>query len=109
MMINRFIDARMMARDFPETFQVPSSEEIATLNVGDFVKVACEFKVGGERFWVQIFEVGEKRRWFKGDISNVLGTDLLESWKEGLVGNEVLVFADNIYDYTYAEANEETA
>lgn len=103
MMINRFIDARMMARDFPETFQVPSYEEIATLNVGDFVKVACEFKDGGERFWVQIFEVGEKRRWFKGDISNVLSTS------EVGFGDEVLVFADNIYDYTYAEANEETA
>ena len=96
-----FIDARMMARDFPETFHVPSSEEIATLNVGDFVKVACEFKDGGERFWVQIFELDSKRRWFKGDVSNVLGTNEMN------FGDEVTVFANNIYDYTYAEANEE--
>ena len=98
-----FIDARMMARDFPETFHVPSSEEIATLNVGDFVKVACEFKDGGERFWVQIFELDPKRQWFKGDVSDVLYT------KELSLGDEVMVFAYNIFDYKYAEANEETA
>ena len=98
-----FIDARKMARDFPETFQVPSSEEIATLNVGDFVKVACEFKDGGERFWVQIFELDPKRRWFKGDVSNDLCTNELN------FGDEVMVFAYNIYDFAYAEANEETA
>ena len=98
-----FIDARMMARDFPETFHVPSSEEIATLNVGDFVKIACEFKDGGDRFWVQIFELDPKRQWFKGDVSDVLYT------KELSLGDEVMVFAYNIFDYKYAEANEETA
>ena len=97
-----FIDARAMAREF-SYFKVPSSEEIATLNVGDFVKVACEFKDGGERFWVQIFELDPKRRWFKGDVSNVLCTNEMN------FGDEVTVFANNIYDYTYAEANEETA
>jgi len=98
-----FIDARKMARDFPETFHVPSSEEIATLNVGDFVKIACEFKDGGDRFWVQIFELDPKRQWFKGDVSDVLYT------KELSLGDEVMVFAYNIFDYKYAEANEETA
>ena len=97
-----FIDARAMAREF-SYFKVPSSEEIATLNVGDFVKVACEFKDGGERFWVQIFELDSKRRWFNGDVSNDLCTNEMN------FGDEVTVFANNIYDYTYAEANEETA
>ena len=97
-----FIDARAMAREF-SYFKVPSSEEIATLNVGDFVKIACEFKDGGDRFWVQIFELDPKRQCFKGDVSDVLYT------KELSLGDEVMVFAYNIFDYKYAEANEETA
>ena len=97
-----FIDARAMAREF-SYFKVPSSEEIATLNVGDFVKIAYEFKDGGDRFWVQIFELDPKRQWFKGDVSDVLYT------KELSLGDEVMVFAYNIFDYKYAEANEETA
>lgn len=45
-----FIDAQRMAQEYPDSFQVPSQEELQALAVGDHAKVCT----GGERFWVLV-------------------------------------------------------
>jgi hypothetical protein len=47
---------------YPETFWIPSEEEKAALSPGDHVQLAFDVKrMGGERMWVDITEVGGDR------------------------------------------------
>lgn len=45
-----FIDAQRMAQEYPDSFQVPTFDELRAVVAGDHIKVCT----GGERFWVQV-------------------------------------------------------
>lgn len=45
-----FADAQQRARENPETFKVPSEQDLGSLRVGDLVKLCSN----GERFWVEL-------------------------------------------------------
>jgi hypothetical protein len=45
-----FLDAQVMATHHPATFWAPSMEELAKLEVGDYIKVSRD----DERFWVEL-------------------------------------------------------
>ena len=56
---------------YPQSFWIPSMEQLDTLRVGDFAKVIAP----GERFWVYIHEHNGNN--FVGEINNdLVGTDL---------------------------------
>lgn len=64
-----------MNAQYPDTFWVPSAEEIGTLEPGDFVKLMFEskgpthdFDGGGERMWVRITKIRGDR--FEGTLAN---------------------------------------
>jgi hypothetical protein len=48
--MNEFLDAQQGHNKNPNTFWIPSQEEINNLRVGNYVKI-CENK---ERFWVEL-------------------------------------------------------
>lgn len=54
-------DAQLMAIMHPETFEVPTHEELKAITVGDSVKVCATFnktrQTTGERFWVDVTSV----------------------------------------------------
>lgn len=61
-----FVNAQEMAKKHPDTFEVPSLEELNNIKKGDTVKV-CE---NGERFWVNITHIeGDS---IKGIVDNNL-------------------------------------
>lgn len=83
-----FIDAQEMHNENPESFEVPSKEDLAKLKKYDLVKVCT----GGERFWVMISSVdGEK---ITGRIQN----NLVNTDQHGLhLKDEVTFEKRNIY------------
>ena len=48
-----YVDAQAMAVKHPKTFEVPSTEELASIEPGCFVKVCT----GRERFWVLVTKI----------------------------------------------------
>lgn len=77
------VDAQEMHLRQPDTFEVPSSERLALLKVGDQVKVCA----AGERFWVLIQTVSGKE--YTGSIRN----HLVRTPTHGLVFGDVIEFA----------------
>lgn len=62
-----FVNAKEMNRLNPDTFSVPTDEELSLLKKGDFVKVCVDNK---ERFWVRVTEIcGDE---ITGDVNNDL-------------------------------------
>jgi len=49
------IDAEKRHQNSPDTFEIPSREERASLQVGDFARLIFE---PGERIWVEVVKVG---------------------------------------------------
>lgn len=49
-LLTKLVDAQEMHRQHPDTFEVPSAHELATIKPGDYVKV-CR---GNERFWCRV-------------------------------------------------------
>ena len=75
----RLIDGRKRQAEFPESFAVPSLDDVARLRKGDLVKVGVEFEAdeaghGGERFWVILTGVFDEASptCLSGDIDNDL-------------------------------------
>jgi hypothetical protein len=62
----KLVNAEEMARQYPDTFEVPSSSVLRKLHKGDLVKVSKP----GERFWVEI--VSRKGNTFLGRVDNPL-------------------------------------
>jgi len=50
-----WVDAQQMAKENPETFEAPTDEELAAIEVGWTVKVSN----GRERFWTEVVEKGD--------------------------------------------------
>lgn len=83
-----FVDAQQMAIDHPETFNVPTGEELANLEVNDFVKI----NPGNERFWVKLTHIDFVNQKLKGAVANEL---LNYNWE---YGTELEFEMKNIYD-----------
>lgn len=62
----KFEDAMHMHQLYPETFDVPSAEELNELKIGDSVKLCCN----GERFWTKIIDMIDGK--FLGVVNNRL-------------------------------------
>ena len=62
----QLVDAQQMAKEFPDTFEAPSSADLDRLRADDIVKVSTR----GERFWVQI--VSRRDDIFLGRVGNAL-------------------------------------
>jgi hypothetical protein len=62
-----FVNAQEMHEENPDTFEVPSEEELAALHAGNTIKVSN----GRERFWIEIVEK-RTRGYFIGIVMNKL-------------------------------------
>lgn len=77
-----FEDAQALALAHPSTFEAPSPEVLAGLQVGHFVKVC----VGRERFWVKLTALDGDR--LTGHVDN----DLVRTDQHGLRCGDVVQF-----------------
>lgn len=85
-----FIDAQEKHRQHPDTFWVPSAEDLLGIEPGWLVKVA----IGGEKFWVEIVKVQEASLVGRVD-NNLISTDV-----HGLVyGEEVRLESRHVMDF----------
>ncbi len=96
--------------EHPESFWVPSAEEVSMLEPGDSVKLMFEAKgwthglhgCGAERMWVKITKVqGDK---FEGTLSNVPAV-----WNHLDWGDKVTFSRKHIIDFEYCEDTEPPA
>lgn len=63
-----FVDAQEMGRKHPDTFEVPTNEELDAIKKGDSVKICDE--EAGERFWVTVDEIDGNK--ITGFVNNQL-------------------------------------
>lgn len=67
-----WIDGIARNAEHPDTFEIPSVEDKAALNVGDFIKIGGEIPSGrGERFWAIVKEINDEK------IKAVVDNDLV--------------------------------
>lgn len=87
-----FEDAHALHRANPDTFEIPSNEELLELKAGSSVKVCF----GGERFWVKLTEPMQRRT---GTLTGMINNVLLkpESRKMFPVGMVVFFSHKNVY------------
>ena len=60
------ISAKYMNEQNPETFEIPTNDELDKISVGSLVKVCAN----RERFWVEVVDL--ENDWFIGKVNNVL-------------------------------------
>ena len=85
----KLVDARKMAREYPNTFELPSKKAVADLRGGDFAKVSTD----GERFWVRV----DKRKGSK--FEGVIDDDLVATDYHGLsLGDRIAFESKHLYD-----------
>lgn len=84
-----FTNARKMHELHPDTFWVPSSEELDSVAVGDFLKVCLES--AKERFWCKVSSIADDGS-FDCVVNNELLTDELS------LGDSVVILRDEVYD-----------
>jgi len=85
--VKGLVNARLLAFEFPDTFELPHDSVIKSVKPGDYVKVARN----GERFWLRVDGfVG--RRWH-GTVDNdlVVNEDIER-------GDSIYFMRKNIYD-----------
>lgn len=69
-----FIDGVEMNKKHPDTFEIPTQEELNSIKVGDSIKIGIRYPSGGgERFWTEIVEILDTG--FKVRVDNDLLTD----------------------------------
>ena len=87
-MKTKFVNAQSMAKKNPLTFEVPTNEELNTIDTGSNVKVCT----GDERFWVEVTEV--KGNKITGEVNN----DLINTRIHGLKLHDIVTFfKKNVY------------
>ena len=90
------VNAKYMNEQHPETFDIPSNEELKNINKGDSVKV-CAMR---ERFWVEIVSETNERILIGRVDNNLVFTD-----EHGLDMNDLIYLTrENIYDIYKHEA-----
>ena len=84
-----FTDAQEMAKNNPETFEAPSTDELEAVTAGQSVKVCAS----PERFWVTVTKVdGES-------VSGVVDNNLVCTGDHGLsLGDAVTFKKRHIYE-----------
>lgn len=88
--IRGLANARALALEYPDTFEVPSDAYLKKLKPGDLIKVARN----NERFWVRLD--GYVGRKYHGTVAN----DLI--FNEDLkFGDSIYFMRKNIYDFRY--------
>lgn len=65
---DQWMSAQELARDHPDSFEIPTPEELDGLKEDDLVKV-CN---GKERFWVVLTKVDHSLDYFEGRVNNQL-------------------------------------
>lgn len=83
-------NAQALHAENPHTFEVPTTDVLNNLDVGDDIKV-CD---GDERFWCKITEVHD------GGFIAMIDNKLFLA-KDYDLGDEIIVRRDNIYDVYY--------
>jgi DNA-binding protein YbaB len=92
-----FEDAQQMKKNFPQTFEAPSQEELDSLKINDSIKVAVLFDSKGndvtaERFWVLITKIENDT------ITGTVDNDLVKTVFHGLKLDDTITFEKkNIY------------
>ena len=82
-----FVNAQEMKKQYPNTFEAPTTKELNALKKGDIVKVCYNDQ---ERFWVILTSVrGQK---LKGKVDNILLTPDLS------LGDTIEFEKKNVYD-----------
>lgn len=85
-----FINGEEMAREHPETFEIPTLEERSSVKPGQFIKVGAN----GERFWLRVASVMED-----GSYCGIVDNDLVRSDEHGLyLGDDVIVGKEHVLD-----------
>jgi uncharacterized protein YegJ (DUF2314 family) len=84
------VNVREMAINYPETFEVPTNEELDKIKIGDDVEVDN----GAERFWVMVNEINGDT--IKGEIINCLVIEI-----DTKLGDIISFKKENIYDIIY--------
>lgn len=86
---NGFINAQQMHDAYPETFEAPTSLELQTLRVRDFVKV-CKVP---ERFWAEVMTINGENI-----TAAVTQTDIQLTDIHGIEHGDVITFKkENVY------------
>jgi len=87
-----FIDAQEMAKEYPDTFEAPTKEDLDKVKIQDEVKVCAN---GAERFWVTVTDIKEDV--IKGKVDN----DLISTNIHGLRLHDTIVFEKRHIYSTY--------
>lgn len=86
-------DAQAIAKEFPDHVSVPSLDSLASLAIGECVKVGTgEHGKGSEAFWVELSSVGPLH------MLGVIVNELRFTAVHGLsAGDVILVSRENVY------------
>ena len=94
----RFRSAQQLARLQPETFQLPTAEQLEGVGPGSWVKVSVAFPenedgMDGERFWVKVLERHGDR--LVGQVDN----EPIATRDHGLARDDRVEFSlEHVYD-----------
>jgi hypothetical protein len=88
-----FVDAQLMHRNHPDTFEVPDQDELDNIVPGALVKVCNNF----ERFWCKVTEVQ-----LDGTISATVDNRLFGKYGYN-EGDTVTFHKNNIYSIWYGK------
>jgi hypothetical protein len=87
-MKSTFMNAQLMAKKHPKTFEAPTIGELNGIGIGSTVKVS----IGNERFWVIVETVKGQR------ITAKVDNDLVFTDTHGLkLGDTISFFKRNVY------------
>lgn len=90
--VDGLVDAKALAKEHPDTFEVPPEANLKKIKPGDFVKLARN----GERFWVKV--TGFEKRRIHGAVAN----DLLRN-DDLPYGTSIYFQKKNIYSWLPAD------
>lgn len=92
-----FGDAQQLKKEFPQTFEAPSQEELDSLKINDSIKVAVLFDskentATAERFWVLITKIENDT------VTGTVDNELVKTAFHGLKLDDTITFEKkNIY------------
>jgi hypothetical protein len=101
-----FRNAQQLARLHPDSFQVPTAEQLERVGPGSWVKVSVAFPengegMDGERFWVKVAERRGNR--VIGRIDN----ELFATRDHGLARDDQVEFSlEHVYEIATRAAND---
>ena len=81
-----WVDVKKMHSNYPDTFDIPTQDELDNIKINDSVKISNGF----ERFWAQIIQVNTL--YLLGKVDNELITN------EYKLGDIIMFERHNIYD-----------